>query len=430
MGALDFSRYRTLSNARGAPWFSLAGWLGRFPRSAMSLSIIIVVAARTDSYQLAGMVSAGFIVAMAVAGPLWSRAMDRRGQGRVLTVSWIATAVASGFLVLVALTDAARFWWFVAAVALGATLADVGAAVRTRWTRLLPPGERGTAFAVETMADESVFVIAPPLVTLVAATLEPVLGVVLAAVAGAVGCALLAAAGSSDPGPRSTSVGRVSWLPPVTIWPVIVSVLGIGAMFGAFDVFSVGWAHEAGHPWVTGSIMATLSLGNTLGAMLLGAVGWQRSLRTRYLLTGLLLAATVVALPFVHGLVGRHLVVFVVGMAVGPVLVSGVALVESRVDHHRVTEMLSWYGLGISAGVPIGSTLGGHALDVSGTGRALTVMTVSGVAVVLLAAAGELALSAGPLRRASRAVAPTAPTPHGPSPSPAPRADDENAPTH
>lgn len=391
--AVDFSRYAVLRTTPGAPWFSLAGWLGRFPRSAVSLAIILLVASRTGSYALAGLVSAAFIVAMAVAGPWWSRRMDRLGQPRVLRFSYLATAGATALLVAVAWWDLARPWWFAAAALLGASMCDVSSAVRARWTHLIAPGHRDTPYAVEAMADETVFIVAPPLVTLVAAASDPALGLVLAVLIGGAGALWLAVQHDSAPPPQAPAQHGVLPLPPARLLPIIAAMVGIGAMFGSFDVTAVGWGEELDRPWLTGAIMATMAVGNAAGSLLFGAMHWQWGLRRRFLVAAAVLAATSVTLPLAPGIGGAFAAVFLVGVAVGPVMVSSVALLGSRSDPARVTEMLSWQGLGLSAGVPLGGTIAGRAMDVSGASSAFIVMAVSAASVIVVAGLGEALLS-------------------------------------
>ncbi len=69
--------------------------------------------------------------------------------------------------------------------------------------------ERHTAFAVEGIADEVVFVTGPALVTLLATSFAPQSGLVVALVAGTVGTVALAAnAGPSHPPTRATGRWR------------------------------------------------------------------------------------------------------------------------------------------------------------------------------------------------------------------------------
>lgn len=185
-------------------------------------------------------------------------------------------------------------------------------------------------------------------------------------------------------------------LPPVGILPVTVAWIGVGAMFGSFDVTSIAWAERAGSPWLAGIMMAALAVGNTAGALVYGALRLRASLRTRWLAGSALLAVVCLALPLAADGLLALLVAAVVGVVIGPVLVSGYALVEARADRERLTEMLAYPSLGVGAGIPLGSTIAGIGLDAVGPVMGFTVMAVSCVAIVVLGGVGEVLLSFRP----------------------------------
>jgi predicted MFS family arabinose efflux permease len=104
------------------------------------------------------------------------------------------------------------------------------------------------------------------------------------------------------------------------------------------------------------------------------------------------------ALPFAADTPLALLASAVVGLLIGPVLVAGYALVESRADRERVTELLAYPSLGLGAGIPLGSTFAGVGLDAAGPVLGFTVMAASCVATLVLGATGELLLSARPAK--------------------------------
>src|SRR5215469_2232231 len=65
--------------------FSVAGIIGRMPMSMSSLGIVLLIAASTGRYGVAGSVSAASALGMAACAPQLARLADRYGQGRVLT---------------------------------------------------------------------------------------------------------------------------------------------------------------------------------------------------------------------------------------------------------------------------------------------------------------------------------------------------------
>ena len=75
---------RALLRAPCAVAFFLTAAVGRVCIAMTSLGIVWLVHARTGSYATAGLVTGGFAVAEAVAGPQLARLTDRFGQSRVL----------------------------------------------------------------------------------------------------------------------------------------------------------------------------------------------------------------------------------------------------------------------------------------------------------------------------------------------------------
>ena len=89
----------------------------------------------------------------------------------------------------------------VAALVAGAAIPpDRRRCVRARWAHLLPDArERHTAFAVESVADEVVFVTGPTLVTFLSTLWAPRAGLVAAVVVGTVGALGLAVQRGTEP---------------------------------------------------------------------------------------------------------------------------------------------------------------------------------------------------------------------------------------
>ncbi len=99
IGDLPHSPLRT----PGAAAFFLSAAVGRVGIAMTGLGIVWLVHARTGSYTTAGLVTGGFAVAEAAAGPQLARLVDRFGQSRVLPPALLAHAAAvAALLALVA----------------------------------------------------------------------------------------------------------------------------------------------------------------------------------------------------------------------------------------------------------------------------------------------------------------------------------------
>ena len=147
------------------PWrlaFSATGLVARLPISMMTLGIVLLVSTLTGSYALAGQVSAAYIIGNAAFAVPHGRLADRFGQGPVLYVDSVVFALTSG-LMIVSVTDD---WATAPAPCPGRPRRCRDPADRLDGPRSLgapaPDGrERHTAFAVEGVADEVVFVTGP-----------------------------------------------------------------------------------------------------------------------------------------------------------------------------------------------------------------------------------------------------------------------------
>ena len=81
---------------------------------------------------------------------------------------------------------------------------SIGSMVRTRWSSLVDgdPRRLHTAFALESVNDELIFVIGPALVTVLATQLTPASGIATASLLCVVGTLLFAAQRKTEPAPR------------------------------------------------------------------------------------------------------------------------------------------------------------------------------------------------------------------------------------
>lgn len=377
----------------GARSFVAAGILARFPRATLSLGIILLVSAATGSFASAGIVVAPLVIGMAIAAPLWSSRMDRHGQARVIVVSLGCLVLAASALLALVLTGAPFWSWLLAALATGASTPDLTSAVRARWTVLAPPAQRTPALALETIADQMVFIAGPPAITAVAAALDPAVAMLGSLGLGVAGGVLLAAQRGTQPAPAPRGPRRGIVLPPAGVVPIAVACIALGGMFGAFDVSLVGWAEMDERPWLAGPAFSALALAIAVGSVVTGARTWKLSPAARFIGFAALAAAVAVGLPFAQGsapvLFG---VILLLGLAVSPVMVSGILVASARAPEGRVTETLAYPTAAMSLGVPIGGVIAGAALDATGPAAALVTIAVALACAAGIAAVGEAVL--------------------------------------
>ncbi len=198
--------YRAVLATPGARFFVIAAFIGRLPLSMLGLGTIVLVQSRTGFYALAGAVTATLTLSLSAAAPAAGRLADRLGQARVLVASLTVHLAGLTGLVAAVLTEAPRWTLFAAAIPAGAAVPQLSSMVRTRWTRLLGDSlDLQTAYALESVLDEVVYILGPVIVTVLATQVTAAAGLGSAVVFAAVGTLLFASLRATQPAP-----GRLS----------------------------------------------------------------------------------------------------------------------------------------------------------------------------------------------------------------------------
>ena len=391
------TRYRAAFEPPGSLSFSLAGLLGRLPASMVGLGLVFVIAAH-GNYGRAGTLVGIYALAACVGGPLQGRLADRLGQARTL----VPVAVVFGLILaglIVALRAEAPFPVLsVLAVGAGASAPVTGTLARSRWTAMHSGGGRlQTAFAVEAVFDEVVFVVGPVLATFLATYSDPLVALVVAGVAGVSGSLLLAAqpssaasrsagraagrqAAGSDPGAPGAVEGRTP-MPWFALLPLLIAQFTVGAIFGSTDVVTVAFATAAGERQDAGIVLACFSGGSLLAGLVVGAVAWRMDPMRRVRVCVAVLGCTTLLLPLLP------VAGFIVGSSCSPALVAIAAAVQVLTPRDRLTEAMAVGTSFLVAGFSLGSAVAGHLVDAVGPHRAYLQSAAAGMlatAVVVL----------------------------------------------
>ncbi len=386
-----FSPYARLFTVRGSAAFSTAGWLARLPMPILGLGAVLLVEGESGSYGLAGAVAGTLALVGSLVSPSWARAMDRRGQSRVLRIAFTGYLL-SGIAFVAAVTGGAPVWlWFVLSGLTGACGPNIGSLVRARWAHAVDAEQRQTAFAFESVVDEVVFVLGPPLVTFIATLVNPPVGFLTGVVIGFCGAMWLSRLRDTEP-PVQPADPTAPRRPSVLGLPVVFLVgtvyLAVGAVFGSMDVVVVAFAEAEGAPALAGVALSVYAGGSLVAGLVYGVLRLRWSLTARYLACVLLFAVAAQVLLVVSSLPVLMGAAFLAGLAIAPVLVSGMSLVESRVPRWALTEALTWVNTGLTLGLTAGSALAGAAVDAWGAQDAFAVPALAAASAAVLAVAG------------------------------------------
>lgn len=377
-----FSPYRRVLSQPGTLTFSSAALLARLPASMVSLGLVLLVERATGSYGVAGTVSATYVLAQAAFALLHGRALDVLGQPKVLPFV-ISLFTGSLALMVLSVEGGWPLWaTYVFAALTGASVPQIGASVRARWSYVLSSRrDVQTAFALEGVLDELVFVVGPVLVTTLATLWHPTLGLAVAGAAGMLGTCLFAMQRETAPPARGrTAAGTVR--PPLgwkVLAPLALVGLAQGSLFGVAEVATVAYADEQGSPGIAGPLLAVWALGSLAGGLVAGTIIWTLGPASRVRIGMVLLTLAMTPLVFIDDPVVMALTLLVGGCVIAPTMIATLTLVEESVPSSRLTEGMSVIQTGLVAGVAPGAAIGGHLIDLHGASAGFAVAVGSGL---------------------------------------------------
>lgn len=386
--------YLAIYRTKGAFRFSLAAFIARMPISMMSIAIIFVVVAKTDSYALAGTFTAIGALMAAFVAPLWSRAADRYGQGRILKIAVpIHLTALLGFLTVIRL-DAPKWSWFLLLIIFEGVFVGTGQMVRRRWSYVLNGDSKlmNTAYSVESLLDEIVFMVGPIITTLCATNIGPAAGILAAAIFLAVGSILFVAQKETEPTPHPKIRGVKHKNPIFTaeVQAIFFPFIFTGASFSATGLIIVGYADQYGAKSQTGLLYAIWALGSLIAAFINGALHWKITANSRFIFFTVALAIFTLPLIFAAKIFPGNFVtlsvaLFLNGICIAPLIVAGYTAAENLVEDNQVTETLAWILSGLILGGALPGAITGHIIDTTGAQTAFIVPVISmGISIITL----------------------------------------------
>ena len=376
-----FSSYGRVLTLPGALVFSIGGMVARMPMSMVSLGIVLLVSTRTGSYSLAGAVAASFLVANAVFAIPQARMIDRLGQGRVLpAAALVFGAGLVGLMASIELDYPTPLPHLCAALS-GATLPQIGSSVRARWAHLVQDKrDLHTAFAFESVVDETVFIVGPALVVALATIVHPLAGLSCAVIATVVGTAVLAGQRRTEPPATGRSQSDiVDPMPWRALAPLIACAFTMGALLGGAEVATVAFADEMGTKSMSGLLLAIWAIGSLVSGIVIGAVHLRAPNAVRFRWGMCALGVLMLPLPFVDGFVALGFFLFLSGFAISPTLIASFAWIEEIVPSSRITEGITLFTTGLGAGLAPGAALVGAVVDRSGASSSFWVPAAAGL---------------------------------------------------
>ncbi len=344
-------------------------------------------------YGLAGLLTAVVTLAYAIGAPILAKLVDNFGQAKVMLPSITISIMSTALMVLAALKTAPPWVLAVLGVISGATSGSIGALARTRWPNLVTsPQQIQTAYALEAAIDEICFVLGPVIGTVAATTIHPVAGLVLLISLFVVGGYGFLLQRSTEPKPVPKSLKVVTGKKTRTFTPLLgmlaITYMGAGMVFGINDIAVVAFASEQGYPSLSGTLLAIMSFGSLVAALLYGAYNWKLPMWKRFIFGVFFMAVGVSTFAFAQSLWVMALVLLVTGLTLAPTMTNVNTIVEMVTPKENLTESLTWLSTAMCIGISLGSALAGTPVQNSGSHAGFLLVICAGWVMVGLAASG------------------------------------------
>lgn len=387
--------YRNLLRIVG-PAYIVVAFLGRIPLAMSQMGALVLVSTTTGSYGIGGAAAGALAVANAIGAPVAGSLADRFGQRPVVLVQSLTGAAGLLALVWVTEPDARSGLVIGVAAAAGLMTPQVGPLARVRWTPITAgrddaPRLIDAAFSYEGAADEASFVFGPALVGLLAVALDP--GGAL--VAAAVMLAVFGTAFAIHPTAALTRLGEdgvrvVGRLVTSAFVFLVLAQVSVGMIFGGTQTGAAVLATAEGQPGLAGLIHAVLGIGSVIAGLAVAALPERIGYAQRAAVAAIGLLVLAAPLLLVGSIGSLVFVIFCLGFAVAPYMISNFALAGQIVPPGRVSAAMTMLAGATGIGYALGSSVAGRLADWGGHTPAFGVTVCAAGLAVLVSSATAL----------------------------------------
>ncbi|MDQ4504627.1 MFS transporter [Sinomonas sp. ASV322] len=386
---------RSLIEAAGFSYFPIA-LMARLPFAMMVVGVLTLVVSGRGSLALGGLNSAMVGVGGAIFGPLIGAAADRYGQRPVVLAAGLANSVALLVMSWIVYSPVPDTAMLAVGFAIGATAPQVSPMSRSRLVvitlRKIPTARRirvlNGMMAYESAADEIVFVFGPFVVGLLATTMNAAMPVVIGAILNLVFVSAFALHRSStvanDGGSARDRVqGPASELLRPALLVVVLGVTGVGVFFGSMLTSLTAFMEVRGHPEAAGLVYGAMGVGSAALALAVAFMPARFTPRARWLVFAAVLFAGTLALELVDSVAGMVVVLLVIGVGIGPTLVTQYSFGADRSPQGRSATVMTILGSGVIVGQSAASAFTGSLAQAAGPSAALAVPSAAAGIVVV-----------------------------------------------
>ena len=418
---MNFALYKELLAIKPVRRLLIVGMIARIPHSAAGVLLTLhIVLTLGEGYAAAGAAAAVMTIGIAVGAPWRGRRVDTVGLRRALIPSVISEAV------IWSVVPHVPYEWLLALVFVGGLLTlPIFSVVRQSLGVLVGGDQRRTAFALDAITTELVFMIGPAAGAIVATTGHSVIGLTVVGVSTSVAglflmwfnpptrsaaadvdyeadqqegaevavvaaapahlqeaaaeLAPMAAGGLRRSGLRDKVADNFAWF-TAAVAAVFAVAAGAGMVLSGTDVGIVAALETGGHQAEIGLVFIFWCAASVVGGVLYGAM--HRPVSPILLLLGM--AALTIPMGFAQDTLTLCLLSLLPGLLCAPVLSSASEKVADLVEEGRRGEAMGWYGSALTAGVALGAPLAGVFIDGIGPSAGFVAVGTAGVVLCLL----------------------------------------------
>jgi len=364
------------------------------------LAILLYVQSGTASFAVAGMISAFYVLGVAAIAPLIGRMIDRVGPRPLLLSSTVIYPSAMIALVLLAENGATVGWLAVSALIAGAMLPPITVCMRTLFPRILADADMlQTAYSVDSIVVESIFVAGPALIALFVAMEFRSGAVLFAAICAIIGSVLFMRAPVIRMWTRPMTHVRTSLLGPLRnrrLLMLYAATALYSIAFGLLEVAITALATTQGRPAAAGVILALASVGSGMGALVYGSRGWAMAPQRQYVVAQFAMAIGLFTLAPVTNLYWLALLCMIACSPMAPVIALQSILVARFTPRAMLAESFTWAATALLSGVSAGIAAGGVLVDGHAPSIAMIAAGISTLSAALLSALAIFAVEAPP----------------------------------
>ncbi|MDE8586690.1 MFS transporter [Arthrobacter sp. NQ4] len=419
---MNFALYRELLAIRPIRRLLLVGMVARIPHSAAGVLLTLhIVLTLGQGYAAAGAAAAVMTIGIALGAPWRGRRVDTVGLRTALIPSVISETV------IWSIVPHVSYQWLLPLVFVGGLLTlPIFSVVRQSLGVLAEGDQRRTAFALDAITTEFVFMIGPAAGAVVATSGHTTAGLTVVGMATSLAGLFLmwfnpptrsrdqtvecvedeqhaaevavvstapahvqeaaaelapagAATSAAQSGLRGRLAGGFAWF-TATVAALFAVAAGAGMVLSGTDVGIVAALETGGHQSEIGIVFVFWCAASVLGGLIYGAM--HRPIPPVILLLGM--AALTLPMAFAHDTWTLAFVSVLPGLLCAPVLSAASEKVADLVLEERRGEAMGWYGSALTAGVALGSPLAGVFIDIMGPSGGFVSVGAVGVLLCLV----------------------------------------------